>query len=123
MSTNIVVPSTLRSAGTELRRAFAVRLEQLPKPDFVRAWCAVAYIFPGLHPDGYEDAESGWPRMLRRFAVEAWRRNDAGELEEDELYCCDAQWAGIYDRLDATTADENQRRVEIAARCGSVANA
>ena len=123
MSTNIVVPSTLRGAGRELRRAFTAPLEQLPKPEFVRAWCAVAYTFPGLHPDGYEDAESGWPRVLRRFAAEAWRRADAGELADAELYCCDAQWAGIYDQLDTTTADENQRRVEIAARYGAVADA
>lgn len=122
MRTNVVVPSTLRGAGRELRGAFAAHLEQLPKPDFVRAWCAVAYTFPGLHPDGYEDTESGWPRVLKRFAAEAWRRADAGELDDHELYPSDAQWAGIYDRLDATTADENQRRVEIAARCGAVAD-
>ena len=123
MSTNIVVPSTLRGAGRELRRAFTAPLEQLPKSDFVRAWCALAYAFPGLHPDGHEDAESGWPRVLKRFAAEAWRRADAGELADDELYCCDTQWAGIYDRLATTTADENQRRVEIAACCGMVADA
>ena len=118
MSTNLVVPTTLHGAGRELRRAFTAQLHQLPKSDFVRAWCAIAYVFPGLHPDGYEDAESGWPRALRRFAAEAWRRADAGELDDEELYCCDAQWSGIYDRLDATTADENQRRVEIAAHYG-----
>ena len=118
MSTHIVIPTTLRGAGRELRRAFTAPLEQLPKPDFIRAWCAVAYAFPGLHPDGYEDAESGWPRALRRFAAEAWRRADAGELADEELYPCDAQWAGLYDRLDATTAEENQRRVEIAAHYG-----
>ncbi len=25
--------------------------------------------------------------MLRRFAAEAWRRADAGELTDSELYC------------------------------------
>ena len=123
MSTDIVVPSTLREAGRELRHAFTVQLEQLPKPDFVRVWCAVTYAFPGLHPDAYDDPESGWPRVLRPFASEAWRRADAGELADDELYCSDAQWAGIYDRLGATTAEENERRIEIAARCGTAAGA
>ena len=52
---------------------------------FLRAWCAVAYAFPGLHPDGYEDEGSGWPRALRRFAAEAWRRAGAGELSDEEL--------------------------------------
>lgn len=62
-------------------------LEQLPKRTVLRAWCPLAYLYPGLHPDGYADAESGWPRGLHRFAAEAWRRADAGELTEDELYC------------------------------------
>jgi len=39
----------------------------------------------GLHPDGFEDAESGWPRVLRRFAAEAWRRAEADELDDAEL--------------------------------------
>ncbi len=88
----------------------------------VRACCAVAYIYPGLHPDGYEDAASGWPRVLQRFAAEAWRRADAGELADEELYPCDAQWAGLYDRLGVTTADENERRVESAAHYGERAD-
>ena len=92
------------------------------KLTFLRAWCAVAYAFPGLHPDGYEDAGSGWPRVLKRFAAEAWRRNDAGELLDEEMYPCDAAWAGIYDRLGVTTADENEHRVEIAAHCGALAD-
>ena len=64
--------------------------ERLPKPAFVRAWSAIAYLHPGLHPDGYEAADSGWPRGLRRFAAEAWRRADAGELTDNELYCYQA---------------------------------
>ena len=112
----LCVSIIVRGTGRELRRAFTAQLEQLPKTDFIRAWCAVAYAFPGLHPDGYEDAESGWPRALRRFAAEAWRRADAGELADEELYPCDAQWAGLYDRFGVTTAEENQRRVELAAR-------
>ena len=123
MSTNIVIPSTLRGAGRELRRAFTAQLEQLPKPDFIRAWCAVAYIYPGLHPDGYDDAESGWPRVLKRFAAEAWRRNDAGELLDEEMYPSDAAWAGLYDQLHTTYPDEDERRAKIAARFGAAADA
>jgi len=30
--------------------------------DFMfRAWSSAACLFPGLHPDGFEDADSGWP--------------------------------------------------------------
>ena len=33
--------------------------------------------------------------MLRRFAAEAWRRADAGELADNELYCYQACKARI----------------------------
>ncbi len=64
----------------ELRLSLAHPLDHLSREQFVRAWSAVAYVFPGLHPDGCENVESGWPRALKRFAAEAWRRGDAGEL-------------------------------------------
>jgi hypothetical protein len=92
-------------------------------PDFVRAWSAVAYLFPGLHPDGYEDAESGWPPVLKRFAAEAWRRADADELADEELYCCDAQWCGLYDRMHTHETDEMERRLALAADYGESLNA
>ncbi len=94
----------------KLRRAFATQLKQLPKPDFIRAWCAVASIFPGLHPDGYADAGSGWPRVLKRFAAEAWRRADAGELADEELHPCDAQWSGLYDPVALRGAGRRGRK-------------
>ncbi len=98
-------------------------MEQLPKPDFVRAWCSLAYLFPGLHPDGFEDADSGWPRTLRRFAAEAWRRAEAGELADAELYPCDSQWSGLYDRMTSHTNEETVRRLELAASFGQCADA
>ena len=105
MKSYIYIPNSLRSAGRHLRIALTDSLERLPKPTFVRAWCAIAYLHPGLHPDGYESADSGWPRVLRnsrseragrlaltpalsprrgrRFTAEAWRRADAGELTDN----------------------------------------
>lgn len=61
--------------------------------------------------------------MLKRFAAEAWRRSDAGDLADDELYPCDAQWAGIYDRMRIHFPDETERRRELAAAYGERANA
>jgi hypothetical protein len=71
-----------------------------------------------LHPDGYADWESGWPSVLRPFAEEAWRRAAAGELDDNELYVCDAQWAGLYDRMSRHESDETERRLELAADFG-----
>ena len=85
-----------------------------------RAWCAVAYAFPTR--DGYEDAGSGWPRALRRFAAEAWRRADAGDITDEELYPCNAQWVGLYDRMHSHEDDETARRYQIAADYGERAD-
>ena len=93
-------------------------LHELPHKAFVRAWCSVAYLFPGLHPDGYEDADSGWPRVLRRFAAEAWRRVEADEMSDDELYPSDAAWSGLYDRMFSHKPDEMTRRLALAANYG-----
>ena len=95
----------------------------IPKPAFLRAWCAVAYGFPGLRPDGYEDEGSGWPRALRQVAAEAWRRAEAWEISDEELYPGDAQWAGLYDRMHEREEDEIDRRFRLAAGHGTPADA
>lgn len=116
------IPNSLRSAGREMRLALEHPLEQLSREQFVRTWSAILYLFPGLHPDGYEDAESGWPRALRRFAAEAWRRAEAGELLDEELYPSDTQWSGLYNRMFPHTADEIERRLALAADFGERLN-
>ncbi|MBL7963723.1 MAG: DNA cytosine methyltransferase [Flavobacteriales bacterium] len=97
-------------------------LKQLDKDEFLRAWRSVAYLYPGLHPDSALDhgptvekreegpnwvmmieprlvtpyyRQSGWPVVLKPLADEAWRRDDAGLLADDELYSIEAQYAGM----------------------------
>ena len=84
----------------------------------LRAWSSVAYLFPGLHPDGFEAADSGWPRSLKRFAAEAWRRVEAGEIIGEELYPGDSQWCGLYGRMFPHPAEEMERRLALAADYG-----
>jgi hypothetical protein len=118
MNNSIYIPNHLRSAGRELRLALNQPLNQLSHQTFLRAWCVVAYLFPGLHPDGFEAGDSGWPRGLKRFAAEAWRRVEAGEITEDELYPSDSQWCGLYDRMHTHEPDEMERRLALAADYG-----
>jgi hypothetical protein len=88
-------------------------LGKLSRPDFVRAWWALAYLNPGLHPDGYDADGSGWSPELIPFASEAWRRFETGELTDAELYPADAVWAAIYDGMGYHTAEESNRREQL----------
>jgi len=108
----------MREAGRHVRFAVSNPVEQLSKRDFISAWCSIAYLFPGLHPDGFNDPDSGWPPLLQRIAAEAWRRAEAGELADDELYASDAQWSGLYDRMFSHTPDETTRRLNLADSFG-----
>lgn len=115
MKSMIYIPKSAKDAGAQIRHALACPLDKLPKSSFIRGWSSIAYLFPGLHPDGFEDADSGWPRVLRRFAAEAWRRAEVGELDDAELYTSDAQWSGLCDQIKNPTPDESRRRHELAA--------
>jgi len=102
-----------------LRMAFAGPVEELSKEAFLTAWHSISYLYPGLHPDDYDDPFSGWPRALKRFAAEAWARFEAEELNDEELYPVEAAWCGIFDTMDrAPTSVEIERRVNSAARYG-----
>lgn len=88
---------------------------------FLRAWHALLWLFPDLHPDNaiehgderHEDVStsadlaqlgrerymrSGWPVMLEGFGHEAWRRFEAGDLTREAFYCVEAQRAGLNSR-------------------------
>lgn len=123
MKSAIYVPDSLRSAGRQIRLALSAPMERASKSNFVMAWCSLAYLFPGLNPDGFDEADSGWSRAQKRFAAEAWRRAEAGELTDEELYPCDAQWSGIYDRMTSHTGKETARRSSLAAAFGKCAEA
>jgi hypothetical protein len=45
---------------------------------------------------------------------------EAGELSDAELYPCDAQWCGLYDRMGLHLPDEIERRLALAADFGEI---
>jgi DNA (cytosine-5)-methyltransferase 1 len=101
-------------------------LRAMPTGDFLRAWHALLWLFPDLHPDNavehgderHEDAatspeiaslgrerytRSGWPVMLEGFGSEAWRRYLAEEFSDEAFYCVEAQRAGLDARRRTAT--------------------
>lgn len=120
MSICVCIPNSIESAARELASTFDLQLEVLSKVKFVRAWCALCYLCPGLHPDGFDEPDSAWPENFKRYAVEAWRRKKVGELADEEMYPSDAAWAGLYDQMHTHTDQETTRRVRLAAEYGCV---
>ena len=100
-------------------------LKRIIKDDFFRGWASILFLYSGLHPDeALERGEisceiedipgiscleprllkpffktSGWPLVLVPIAEEAWRRFRSGNLQDEELYCSDAQMAGMHFRI------------------------
>ncbi|MBK7942785.1 MAG: hypothetical protein IPJ87_13085 [Flavobacteriales bacterium] len=131
METSIIfIPSDEREALQWLIPALDRPLADMPLDEFMKAWHAISYLYGGLNPDeatfhgeeiSYEDdgpdrfrlieprliapyyVRSGWPLVLAPLAEEAWRRFDAGRLEDDELYCYEACKAGIMARMGDST--------------------
>jgi DNA (cytosine-5)-methyltransferase 1 len=120
----VSVPQTRHAAACELQRLAGLDrrgLRAVPTRDFLHGWSALLFLFPGLHPDNALDhgddiedvptaqlglprleellarrhTRSGWPVALELIGREAWRRYEADELSEDELYCVETQRAGL----------------------------
>lgn len=88
---------------------------------FLKCWHALLWLFPDLHPEnalehgdekhdeptsgeavnhfGRRYTRSGWPVMLESFGVEAWRRFEDDEFDDEAFYCVAAQRAGLEARL------------------------
>jgi len=96
---------------------FLRQIRELRKDEFLKAWWAVGFLHPNLHPDSALDngkvigrgprrgisfvlepvyIRSGWPVELIPIAVEARRRFEEGALAEDEYYCSAAVIAGAF---------------------------
>lgn len=82
------VPENLKEAAACLRLVLRKRkaLPEIEHEEFISAWSSVAFLMPGLHPDESGQDDGGWPVGWRCIAAEAFRRSEAGELNDSELY-------------------------------------
>jgi hypothetical protein len=125
MKKSPLIPRTRQDAASTLNHLLNLdprAMRALGKEQFLRAWNALFFLLPGLHPDNVEDngketedmaaisglpvldqllarsyVRSGWPVVLEPFGRVALLRHDAGEIGDDELYCVEAQRAGLLD--------------------------
>jgi hypothetical protein len=99
-STFVYIPPDASVAKNIISDALRGHLKNLPKRDFLRAYCSIAYLYPGFHTDDCERADG--PAEIKTFAAEAWRRAGENQLTDNELYpyqACKA--AVIHSRRDA----------------------
>src|SRR6516164_3346028 len=80
----IYIPPSKVVAERLVQSALGSAVRRIPKRNFLKAYCSLAYLYPGFHPDFIEEWEG--PKDLMRIAREARRREKAGELTDNELY-------------------------------------
>jgi len=94
---NAFIPRSRKEAAESIRSVEGEHqdLRALSKREFLRVWKAFCFLEPGLHPDEYDNPDGGWSERWKPLAAEAFRRAEAGELADDELYPWMAALKGV----------------------------
>ena len=64
------------------------KLKTVKDTTLLRGYHQIFEQYTGLHPDGFEDKDSGWPDELKPISAEMWRRagNPASTIKADQMY-------------------------------------
>lgn len=64
------------------------QLERIKDLTLLKGYRHIFEQYPGLHPDGFDDADSGWPEKLRPVCAEMWRRVEkpTSSIKPDQMY-------------------------------------
>lgn len=64
------------------------QLDQVKDLTLVRGYHQIFEQYPGLHPDGFDSADSGWPEKMKLVCAEMWSRteNPASSVKSDQMY-------------------------------------
>ena len=87
-----LIPGNEQDAGLRLKTLTDIPhsdLSRVERQTFLQGWWALFWLYPGLHPDDH----SAWDEEFHPYqplAHEAFRRADAGELDDGQLYPTDA---------------------------------
>jgi hypothetical protein len=65
-----------------------VHLDKVKDLTLLRGYHQIFEQNPGLHPDGFDDQNSGWPEELKSVCAEMWRRVDLDDstINEEHMY-------------------------------------
>jgi hypothetical protein len=64
------------------------KLKTIKDLTLLRGYHQIFEQYPGLHPDGFDDTDSGWPEELKPVCEEMWRRteNPVSFIKPDHMY-------------------------------------
>lgn len=95
-----LIPANEAEARERLDTLHVGSIQQIPKDTFLEVWWALFWLNPELNPDYFDEWEiESW--ML--LAEEAFRRFEAGEISDQEMYPCEACYNRILgDRATGT---------------------
>ena len=87
------IPSSLEGAqrAYDLLGEFKDDLASADTATFLDGWFAMQFMGIAKHPDEVDE----WADDMKPYALDAWRRHEVGEINEDQLYCSDSQHQGL----------------------------
>lgn len=64
------------------------KLDTITDTILLRGYRQIFEQYPGLHPDGFDDQDSGWPEELKPICAEMWRRSESqnSTIKPDQMY-------------------------------------
>jgi hypothetical protein len=86
MKAKLYFPKSVEEAEGIVSSVDACALDNLAEHEFIRVWCSIVFLNPGLHTDNILDPDYDCEPMVRQVLEEVWRRADIGEITEDEMY-------------------------------------
>ena len=57
--------------------------------NFIDMYKSIFKLFPGLHPDEYDNPDGGWPEELKPWAKRAFELHKQGLISDEDLYPAD----------------------------------
>lgn len=88
------IPGNRTEAHLWISAAVVAGIRNCDTQTFLKAWWAFAWINPGFHPDDYRQCDD--IPYAKELTVEAFRRAEIGEIEDDVFYASEATHNAVW---------------------------
>ncbi len=89
-----LIPPDAAEANRRVAAAVAAGIRQCDTWAFLQAWWSLAWLHPAFHPDDHHQ----WTELplAQEMAIEAFRRHEAGDIDDDLLYPAEATHNAVW---------------------------